>query len=274
MRANTMAVIAIVPGLLGLAGCGLDGLEGFGRVGKDFHYSYPLQSGGRISVETFNGSVEITGWDQEMVDISGTKYGPSPAAADALPIEITHTPEAVGIRAVRPSDFRGNRGARFLIRIPRKAVVDMVQTSNGGIQLMDGAGPARLRTSNGGIRVEDFAGTVEARTSNGGIHARLAAGGGAPVRLETSNGGVDLELPPQFSDDVRVHTSNGSITLRWPGAVNAHVRADTSNASITTDFQVKTEGELGRHHLDATIGAGGPLVDLSTSNGGIRLLKM
>jgi len=61
--------------LLALAGCDID--EAFAdsqRFTEDFHHSYALKSGGRFELESFNGSVEISGWDQDKVEINGTKY--------------------------------------------------------------------------------------------------------------------------------------------------------------------------------------------------------
>jgi hypothetical protein len=84
---------------------------------------------------------------------------------------------------------------------------------------------------------------------------------------------VELTFPPHFSSDVRVATRNGGITLRLPENANAQIKARTSNASVTTDFEIRAHGEISRSHLDGVIGAGGPLIDLSTSNAGIRLLR-
>lgn len=304
-----MAVPVFLASLVGVSGCYIDDFGVFDRYTKDFHYSYPLKSGGRLSVETFNGAVEISGWDQETVDISGTKSGPGQDAVDSLKIEITNSPDAVSVRAVRPSEFRHNFGARFAIKIPRRAVLDVIQTSNGQIRVVDGSGPARFRTSNGAIRVQGLEGSLDgqtsngaveltdvngeatvrtsngrihianlkgplqARTSNGSVTATLAAANG-PVRLDTSNGGVDLTLPPKFSNDVRVSSSNGPITLHLPSEINAHVLARTNNASVTSDFQVRMEGESRKSRMEGEIGTGGPLLDLTTSNASIRLLRM
>src|ERR1035441_6189953 len=235
MRAKLL-LMPLGVALLCLTACDIEDFGSFQRYQRDFHYSYPLKHGGSFSVEGFNGSVEISGWDQDSVDISGTKYGPTQEAADSLRIDVQNTLDEVSIRAVRPSDRRNNEGARFTIKIPRTALLDRITTSNGAIRTLDGKGPARLRTSNGMIRVEDLAGNLEAttsnaavelnnvngdatvHTSNGHIHAeRLARsleagtsnGGitaniaepGRTVRLETSNGSVDLTLPPHFSSD-------------------------------------------------------------------------
>jgi hypothetical protein len=40
------------------------------------------------------------------------------------------------------------------------------------------------------------------------------------------------------------------------------------------DFELKLQGTISQNYLEGTIGAGGPMLDLSTSNGIIRLLKL
>jgi hypothetical protein len=150
---------ALAAAMLGMTACEFEDLGSFERYHKDFHYSYPLKSGGRMAVETFNGSVEVSGWDQDTVDISGTKYSRSQEEADSLKIEIDNSPDLVSIRVVRPSMLRGNWGARFVIKVPRNAVLERIITSNGAIRTVDGAGPSRLKTSNGQIHVQDSAAT-------------------------------------------------------------------------------------------------------------------
>src|SRR5579885_502067 len=76
---RSMLLWPLLPGLLALAGCDIEDFAASERSTTDFHYSYALKSGGRLSLENFNGSVEITGWDQETVDISGAKYAPASA---------------------------------------------------------------------------------------------------------------------------------------------------------------------------------------------------
>jgi len=294
--------------LAGLSGCDLEDF-GAARYSKDFHYTYPLQSGGKLSLETFNGGVDVTGWDQQMVEIDGTKYGPSPEAADALRIDISNSPTAIEIHVNRPSEFRGNRGARFSVKLPRKAILERVassngpivvqgatgptslhtsngpirvenvddavdaHTSNGAIELTDVTGEAMVNTSNGRIRVDNLRGSLDAHTSNGGITANLAGHPAHSIRLETSNGPLDLTLPTGLDHGVRAGTSNAPITVRLPEGINAQVQARTNNSSITSEFEMKMQGEVNKNHLDAVIGSGGPLLDLSTSNGPIRLRR-
>jgi DUF4097 and DUF4098 domain-containing protein YvlB len=299
---------ALVTGMLCLIACDFTDL-GEEPFNRDFHYSYSLGANGSLSVETFNGSVEISGWDQSTVDVSGTKYGPSQREADDLKVNIDNSRDSVSIRVLRPFERRNHQGARFVIKVPRGVLLDRITTSNGAIRTTDGSGPARLRTSNGPIRVaglrgsldaqtsngvvelldvdgdvvahtsngpihaERLNGTLEATTSNSGVHADFTRSD-RPIRVESSNGPVELTLPDGFSRDVRVNTNNSSITLHLPPDLNAHVMARTSNSSISTDFDVRMRGQFSKNQMDATIGSGGALLDLSTSNGKIRLLKM
>ena len=73
---------------------------------------------------------------------------------------------------------------------------------------------------------------------------------------------------------MRAHTSNNGITLHLPGEVNARLSAATSNASISSDFEMRMRGEISKHHIEGTLGNGGPLIDLSTSNGQITDLEV
>ena len=308
MRAKfVFATAALSAALLSLTSC-IVGVGDWERFSKDFHSSYPLKAGGRLTVETFNGSVDISGWDRDTVDINGTKYGPSQEEADNLRVDMDASPDSVSIRVPRPTERRNNQGARLVIKIPRNTQLDRITTSNSSIRTEDGAGSTRLRTSNGSIRVVDLRGdleaetsnapielqgvggnvrahtsnghiraervegSLEANTSNSGVNADIASADKL-VRIDTSNSGVDLTLPPNFSASVHIDTRNAPITLRLAAGTNARVSARTSNSSIDTEFEVRAQGELSRNRLDGVIGNGGPLIDLTTSNGGIHLLK-
>ncbi len=309
MRRSTFLLLA--PALLFVAGCDIEDFGSSDRFTADFHYSQPLKPGGRVTVETFNGSVEIAGSDQDTVDVSGTKYAASQELLDQLKIEVVKIGDEVQIRTVRPSERRGSMGAKYVIRVPRKVELERISTSNGSIHVNDVDGPARLHTSNGsvhagslkgsldvstsnsGIEVEDFAGSavlktsngrvraegisgqLEAQTSNGGIIVHLAkAEAGHPVRLDTSNGSIDLTIDQPLMNDVTATTSNSGITVHLAPSTAAHVKAHTSNGSISSDFDVKMQGEISKHSLEGTIGAGGPMLELDTSNGSIHLVKL
>ena len=63
--------------------------------------------------------------------------------------------------------------------------------------------------------------------------------------------------------------------MRLPSAVNARLSATTRNSTVSTDFDLLVKGgEISKRHMSGALGAGGPAIDLSTSNGSIRVLKL
>jgi len=276
---------------LGLTGCEIEGFENSQRHKEDFKHAYDMKPEGSLELDNLNGSVEIYAWDQEKIEISGTKYASDLEKLKALRVEITSSGNRVVVRSLRPSGERwGSIGVRYTIYLPRRTKLDRIQSSNGGIRVEGVEGAMRLRTSNGRVRVLNAKGEAEVTTSNGGIEMSSFSGsailrtsnGGITVdgvrgRLEadTSNGGIDARVAElDASRGLKLDTSNGGITVRLPAAINAELRASTSNASITSEFDVKVRGAQSKTHLEGSIGSGGPLIDLDTSNGSIRILRL
>jgi hypothetical protein len=276
-----MRFILLALAALALAGCDPSDFGPSDRFQADFHYT--LKPADRLSVENFNGSVEISGWDEPSIDVTGVKYASAEENLNRIRIDLHESPALTEIRTVRPDTFHGNMGARFLIRVPRKTVLDRIvssngairatdtnggadaQTSNGAIEFDSVSGQLRLRTSNGRIRVDGATAPCDADTSNGAVTLRFADAPGGPVRVKTSNGSVDLSLPKAPKNNVRAETSNGSITLELPADTAARLNAKTSRSPIESDFDVAGL----KNHLEGNIGAGGPLIELTTNNGRI-----
>ena len=307
VRLLTLATVSLF-----LAGCDEWEIGDWDRFKEDFQYSYQVSPNVRMYLENRNGGVEVMGWERNEVQVTGTKHASSEATLRALKIDIVAAADTVRIRTVGPSGHRGSWGARYVIRVPRGAVLENIESSNGGMRIESLTGAARLRTSNGGLRIYRVAGPIEAttsnagveladingsvivRTSNGGVRAENVRGAldattsnagvnvtlndlepQRPVRLITSNGGVNLTMNQFRDNDVRVNTSNSSITVRLPANARASLKANTSNSNVDTDFDVMVRaGELRKSSLEGTIGGGTAVVDLTTSNGGIKVLRL
>jgi DUF4097 and DUF4098 domain-containing protein YvlB len=308
--------------MLLLTGCNIDGLEGIGnshRFQEDFHHTYNLQADGRLSIENLNGGIEILGWEKDSVEISGTKYASTEELLKEIKVDITASPTEIRIRTLHPTSQGGiltglgrSFGAKYVLRVPHKTILDRidtsngsiraesvesgarlhttngsvrvskvrgeldVQTSNGSIDATDSEGAATLRTTNGAVNVNGLRGALEVSTSNGRIRARIAqTDSGKMLRASTTNGSIDLTVESFKDNDIRASTSNGSITVRLPSPLNARLRASTSNSSVSTDFDVLVKGGVkSKTRLDGNVGSGGPLIDLSSTNGSVKLLKL
>jgi len=298
-----------VSAAVGLAGCEFEDWGNSDRFKEDFNYSYAMKPGGRLFLESFNGSIEIRGWDKDSIEITGTKYAATEDLLKQLKIDVNAAPDSVRVRAIRPMDRRGNCGAKFIVRMPKNAILDRVESSNGSIRAENFVGPVRLKTSNGSINVWEVTGDLDADTSNSAIevghfqgaanlrtsNGRIKADGvrgafeghtsngtidvtiaeldtGKPLRLTSSNSSINATLEKWNQNDIYADTSNGSINLRLPEGVAAKLKADTSNGTVSSDFEV-TITSKGKTHIEGSIGSGGPNITLDTSNGNIRLMK-
>jgi hypothetical protein len=302
-----MRIALATAALIGFSGCDAGDFGPMDRYPKDFQYIYPVHPNVRIDAESFNGAIEIEGWDRNDVEISGVKSASTEEARDAIKIDVHNTPDSVEIRAIKPSIQHANMGVKITMHVPRSAELDRITTTNAQIQVQDVSRAAHLKSSNGSIRVtgvhgeveahtsnaaieaesldgavvlktsnghiraDKITGSFEAETSNNAITARLAASPSTPVKLISSNGSIDLTMEKAPQSDIHAETKNNSITLHLPANTGAKLTADTSNSSVTSDFDVAGENEKG--HLRGTIGAGGHAIELITSNGHIRIAK-
>jgi Uncharacterized conserved protein len=307
--ARRVGTVAFLASAFLLASC--VGLGNFDRVSEDFHYSHELPPGGQLDLETDNGAIDISGWDQNSIEISGQKYAPSKGELQNVKVVIRVDGNNVKIRTDHPrNSWHGGYGARYQIRAPRQITLGLVQSTNGAITVEDLSGPGRVQTTNGSVSLTRIEGDYDARTTNGSVHVpdgsgvfRLHTTNGAikgnlkkgAVTAETTNGGVDFTVdapaPTQafrlhstnggitlrlagFSENpVKLGTTNGGITLRIPGDANAVLRADNSTSSITTDFTLTGSVSQSKHHVSGNLGSGGPLIELHTSTGGIHVEK-
>ncbi len=108
-----MRLLLLAPFALLLASCDLDHLSDANREFEDFSYDFPLSATGRLTLDNYNGSVEITAWDQEKIEIRGSKYASTKEQLADIRVEARAVaPDQVTIRTVPPSERRGNTGAR------------------------------------------------------------------------------------------------------------------------------------------------------------------
>jgi hypothetical protein len=310
MRRSVPFALIFLPLILAAGGCELEPGDwgNSNRYREDFSYDFKLAQGGRLEVESFNGSIEVVGWDSDAVQVRGTKSASRQEVVKDLTINATGDAGEVRLRAVRPTP-NCRCGVSFTIKVPRKTRIDRADTSNASLRIESIDAPARVKTSNGSIKIWDVSGDLEAttsnasieagklsgstvlRTSNGRIHGDAIRGSleartsnssidltmteadpAHPIILNSSNGSISLNLVSWKNNEIRANTSNSSINLRLPDSLDARIHASTSNGSINTDYEVTTS-HSSKTLLEGKIGNGGPLLDLQTSNGSIRITK-
>ena len=297
-------------GLLGavlLSSC--SDLGDFDRVKEDFHYTYPLQPGGRLELENRNGSIEIVGWDRNTIDVSGTKFAPATNRLQEIKVNINVSGNTASIATEWPKDsWHGSYGAKYIIRVPRQITLARTQTTNGSVSVEDleggghvnstngrismarDSGDYDVQTTNGAIDFEECSGSERAHTTNGAVRGRLKTGSidsestngsieltlmqpsnGQRIRASTTNGGIVLALAEFHDNPLNAETTNGGVTIRLPKDTNAKVNLETSVSSIRNDLALSSTEESSKHRLSGQLGNGGPLISATARTGAVHL---
>ncbi len=94
------------------------------------------------------------------------------------------------------------------------------------------------------------------------------------VSVTNRNGSVDVTSAPPLSN-VTVENRNGSVSITVPEQANFAYQFDATNGDIESDFsQIKsTEQDSRKNAVTGTIGKGGPLLRVTTSQGDVSLKK-
>jgi hypothetical protein len=241
------------------------------RAGADFHQTWNLAPGKTLEIEGVNGAVHATGTAAKEVEVSAWKRAKRSDPAEVT-IEVLEHADGITL-CVRYPDRHGSHNTcepgghshmnlddndvtvDFEVGVPA-GVRFVGRMVNGSVEATGLTADAEGHTVNGSVTLETR-GRAEAQTVNGAVRARLG-------RLGASG-------PVSF------RTVNGSITLELPEGIGAEVRAQTLNGAIETDFPVTVMHVKHRFvgdKLEGTIGKGGPLLELETVNGGIRLRRI
>ncbi len=238
-------------------------------VKEEFNQAYQVRSGTVVSVKNPNGSVTITGWDEDIVEISAVKESQQGQdALDEVDINIDIADELL-IETMHPSD-NFIVSVSYDIKVPVDLLIGIIECTNGDITLENVNGNPDLSTSNGTISAVNVNGIVSAVSSNGDI---TATGVRSMDTVITSNGNITAELPAIYGN-LEIKTSNGSIVLLLSPALAVDLDAKTSNGSISISNLNIDAAEFDQTAMLGSMNGGGYRVEISTSNGSIELAQL
>ena len=216
-----------------------------------------LASIGRLSVDSSpNGGTTVKGWLRSDVLVRARIEAAADNQNDAqfLARQVSIDGSGGQVRAMGPQSANNSWwSVSYEIFVPQ--VTDLtVKTNNGGITISDVRGQIRFDATNGGVHLKRLAGDVSGATVNGGIQAELTGvmWDGRQLELTTHNGGVNLVMPQSYA---------------------AHLQAETGMGNIHSDFPIGMDPNTRSHKVDSNIGAGGPLIHITTGNGGVNIKR-
>ncbi|MEJ2217346.1 MAG: DUF4097 family beta strand repeat-containing protein [Gemmatimonadota bacterium] len=141
-------------------------------------------------------------------------------------------------------------------------------SGNGDIEIRGSGGEVHARTGNGRVTVRDARGPVDVRSGNGRLEIASARG---PVEASTGNGAIDVVLDAMGDGDMTFRTGNGRVTLELPDDLNADLVTHLGRGHLETDFPISISGRTDFRNFHATIGKGGPRLEVTSGNGDVVL---
>ena len=237
---------------------------------RDFHWQGHLKAGQTLEVINRNGGIDAGAASGDEARASGT-WRHDDDEREAF-VEVVEYPDGVTICAVYARDkspgrchrggvssesssgswWHGNRASiNFDVQVPR------------GVRL-------NALTTNGNVQGHSLASVVEASTTNGNVDVSTSEWASA----SPTHGGIHVSIGnAKWSGELKERSTNGSVDVSLPAAAEFTLDAATTNGGIHTDFPITVQGSFNSKRLSGTVGAGGRDLRVTTTNGGIKLLK-
>ncbi len=272
-------------------------------AGTEINESADAHPRGQVEVSNVSGSVEVTGWEREQVQVSGMLG----RGSEGLIFEPDG--ERTFIKVELPRSGNNVAGSDLKVMVPRGSRVSVTAVS-ADVDVRNVLGALRIQSVSGDLDLEVFKEDVEAKTVSGDFRIRghdepalvtvtSVSGDGevtgvrgelvaqsvtgtlevegkqmSRARLRTTNGDIDLRFGFAPGARLDMEAINGDLRLDILGAVNAEFDIETFNGSIDNSFgpdPVRTSKYTPGRDLRFTQGEGDARIRIKTLNGGITL---
>jgi hypothetical protein len=204
-----------------------------GRVGAHIN-----NGDSSFSARSITGQINVEGKgrDLSLSDISG------PVDLDGEFFGTTHLERIQGT-----SRFHTSRTDFRLVRLDGEVEI----SPNADLSANQALGPLLLTTRNRNITLDRVSGDIS---------------------VTNRNGSVDLTVAPPLGN-VTVENRNGTVNVNVPEQANFTVQAETTNGDAENDFSIPTQETDNRKNFGGTVGKGGSLIRITTSQGDVALRK-
>lgn len=229
--------------------------------GDDFQRTVAFLPGGNFSLSNFDGNIEISGWENEEVEVYADKIIPR---SDRPRIQLIHkerkTPKIdfnsfennVSIKTQALDREGADCIVDYSISVPHSINLKDILARDGIVSISDIYGDITVELRSGEINVDNFSGSLNASLVEGVIGASL----------------YDL----REQDKINLNVKEGDLILYLQTEVNAQIEVYIPNGEILSEFEFKKEPSEGRISLQ--IGEKGASISLTAMNGDIHIRKI
>lgn len=141
-----------------------------------------------------------------------------------------------------------------------------LDTGSGSVTVARVDDEVRIRTGSGHIELDTLKGKVDAHTGSGSIQGSAITG---PISAHTGSGSVRLEQTA--AGPLEAHTGSGGVNVRLPSDAAFDLYAHTGSGRVYVDHPITVRGSVGGREVQGKVKGGGPLVDVRTGSGSVRI---
>ena len=253
-----------------------------GGQSKDFARTVEFTSGGQLKINSLKGSVKLTGWDRNQVEIVARIVMTERVDADfarraveAVRIEVSGDARQLSIRPIYDDVPRGDGlnylsrplpDVNFEIQAPRHMSL-ILDTDRTEVELRGIDGTLNLKSDRGKVTAHDVGGDVRLKMDRGGNSALSGLRGTLTVEMDRS----DLTVGAlEISGDSRLDVSRGEVEMKLPRTQGLSVSANIGRrADFDSEFAISTSKF--RDRVEGDINGGGPKLLIHTDRGKVEL---
>jgi hypothetical protein len=244
----------------------------FAREIGSFDRNLTVAGTADLDVQTGSGSITVRSAAGNGVHVRGIISVPdfSDSATEQRAREIQANPpiqqtgNAIRIETLQDAAGRGI-SISYEIEAPPASKL-RARTGSGGLTVAGISGPVEAHTGSGGIRITDVGDEVRASTGSGSIDLDRVKG-----RVEANTGSGSIRAS-ETAGPVTAHTGSGGVNIQLPASGGFDLHARTGSGGVTVNPPITMENfSGGRHDVRGKIRGGGPLLELSTGSGGVRV---
>jgi len=233
---------------------------------KYLEKSFSVEKGGKLNLDTISGATNVVSHSSDTVEVIVEKNG-----VDSDNFEVVFSQDGNNVTVEgrkRERSFNLNLDIRFTVKVPQEYDVK-IKTVGGSIALEALTGKVNVHTSGGSVNAKNITGETNIKTSGGaikieGIDGHISAG--------TSGGNVSVKLNNQPKQDIQLSTSGGNVIAYLIPNIAVDLYAKTTGGSASSEFTVI--GDINNSRIDGKINGGGPMLNMETSGGNVRVKNL
>ncbi len=217
---------------------------------------------GTVEISNTAGSVVVTGWDRNEVEITGD------LGKGTERLDFTKGDKVTRIKVVLPNRSYHVDDTDLIVKVPTGSTLS-INTVSADITAQGVSGTQRLQSVSGDVRTQASGEDIECRTVSGDVHI-TGSGQKGLVSITTVSGDATAT---RIAGEVNGSTVSGNFTLGAGETTRSRLRSTSGDLAVTgqlsPDARVDIESISGDVRLDLT-GPVGAEFEVSSFNGEIR----